>query len=111
MFRKVTAACTALAVLGSITLAASPASAQRWHRHHGWSGGAALGGFVAGAAIGSALARPYYAPYPGYTYVEPDYTVGAASGDDDAYCAQRFRSYDPASGTYLGYDGQRHPCP
>jgi hypothetical protein len=24
---------------------------------------------------------------------------------------QRFRSYDPASGTYLGYDGQRHPCP
>ena len=28
-----------------------------------------------------------------------------------AYCAQRFRSYDPASGTYLGYDGMRHPCP
>lgn len=25
-------------------------------------------------------------------------------------CAQRFRSYDPATGTYLGYDGQRHPC-
>jgi BA14K-like protein len=24
---------------------------------------------------------------------------------------QRFRSYDPQSGTYLGYDGQRHPCP
>jgi hypothetical protein len=28
-----------------------------------------------------------------------------------AYCSQRFRSYDPASGTYLGYDGRRHPCP
>ena len=28
-----------------------------------------------------------------------------------AYCAQRYRSYDPASGTYLGYDGLRHPCP
>jgi len=28
-----------------------------------------------------------------------------------AYCARRFRSYDPASGTYLGYDGLRHPCP
>ena len=25
-------------------------------------------------------------------------------------CAQRYRSYDPASGTYLGYDGNRHPC-
>jgi hypothetical protein len=28
-----------------------------------------------------------------------------------AYCVQRVRSYDPASGTYLGYDGLRHPCP
>ncbi|WP_424618529.1 BA14K family protein [Bradyrhizobium sp.] len=24
---------------------------------------------------------------------------------------QRFKSYDPNSGTYLGYDGNRHPCP
>src|SRR5580700_3353122 len=30
---------------------------------------------------------------------------------DSAYCAQRYRSYDPASGTYLGYDGVRHSCP
>jgi hypothetical protein len=28
-----------------------------------------------------------------------------------SYCASRFRSYDPASGTYLGNDGYRHPCP
>jgi hypothetical protein len=26
------------------------------------------------------------------------------------YCAQRYRSYDPGSGTYLGYDGYRHRC-
>jgi hypothetical protein len=25
-------------------------------------------------------------------------------------CAQRYHSYDPASGTFLGYDGNRHPC-
>lgn len=25
-------------------------------------------------------------------------------------CAQRYRSYDPASGTFLGFDGKRHPC-
>jgi BA14K-like protein len=25
-------------------------------------------------------------------------------------CAQRYRSYDPGSGTFLGYDGARHPC-
>jgi BA14K-like protein len=33
----------------------------------------------------------------------------AVSGDA-SYCAQRYRSYDPASGTYLGFDGMRHPC-
>ena len=30
--------------------------------------------------------------------------------DDNAYCTQRYRSYDPASGTYLGRDGRRHAC-
>jgi hypothetical protein len=37
----------------------------------------------------------------------------AAQDDQGAVadCAARFRSYDPASGTFLGYDGQRHPCP
>jgi BA14K-like protein len=34
-----------------------------------------------------------------------------AVGGDASYCAQRYRSYDPASGTYLGFDGLRHPCP
>jgi hypothetical protein len=29
---------------------------------------------------------------------------------DSASCAQRFKSYDPASGTYLGADGARHTC-
>jgi hypothetical protein len=33
-----------------------------------------------------------------------------AVGGGASYCAQRYRSYDPASGTYLGYDGLRHPC-
>jgi len=37
--------------------------------------------------------------------------IAGAQGDDAAYCAQRFRSYDPGSGTYLGNDGLRHPCP
>jgi len=27
------------------------------------------------------------------------------------YCMRRFRSYDPESQTYLGFDGLRHPCP
>ncbi len=28
-----------------------------------------------------------------------------------AYCARRFRSYDPLNETYLGQDGLRHSCP
>ncbi|MGB6395480.1 MAG: BA14K family protein, partial [Bradyrhizobium sp.] len=31
--------------------------------------------------------------------------------DSAAYCAQRYRSYDPALQTYLGNAGYRHPCP
>lgn len=62
---------------------------------------------------------PYY--YDDYAYNDdyydagPGYDTGPAyevsGGGDPAYCAQRYKSYDPASGTYLGYDGLRHPCP
>lgn len=88
-----------------LLLTSAPANA-RW-RHGGWGYGAA--GFAAGALLGSALvARPYgYYGRPAYAY-EP----GPGYPDDaEAYCEQRFRSYDPASGTYAGYDGRRHPCP
>lgn len=70
----------------------------RGFRRGGIGAGAVLGGLAAGALVGGALAAqgPVYA---------------APGGDPVAYCLQRFRSYDPASGTYLGYDGLRHPCP
>jgi hypothetical protein len=92
-----------------------------WHgggwRHRGgfWPG------FAAGAAIGGLGSYAYYGGdgyyddpyyYGDSYYDEPSVAVVPDSGgDSSAYCAQRFRSYDPASGTYLGYDGQRHPCP
>jgi hypothetical protein len=49
-----------------------------------------------------------YAAYPGYVAPGPGYVVSSAV--DPNYCAQRYRSWDPASGTYLGFDGLRHPC-
>ncbi len=52
--------------------------------------GEVVGGTV--GAVGSAVAGPY-------------------AYRDDSACAARYRSYDPASGTYLGFDGRRHPCP
>jgi hypothetical protein len=32
------------------------------------------------------------------------------SNANGASCAVRYRSYDPASGTFLGNDGRRHAC-
>jgi len=88
----------------------------------GWRRGVWVPGLVAGAVVGGAIAATqpwnygYYGDYayapgyyaPSYSY---EYSPGYGGGDASAYCAQRFRSYDPASGTYLGYDGERHPCP
>jgi hypothetical protein len=36
--------------------------------------------------------------------------VHNASNEAEAACSQRYRSYDPSSGTFRGYDGARHPC-
>jgi hypothetical protein len=78
---------------------------------------------VAGAVVGGAIASQSYGYYGGPGYYAPGYyddqyyddsaavAVAPEGGDDAAYCSQRFRSYDPASGTYLGNDGYRHPCP
>ena len=35
----------------------------------------------------------------------------AAPSSSVSYCMNRFRSYNPATGTYLGNDGLRHACP
>ena len=34
----------------------------------------------------------------------------AATSDYIAYCSQRYRSFNPATGTYTGYDGLQHRC-
>jgi BA14K-like protein len=92
-----------------------------WHGRRGWWGGPAAG-LAAGAIIGGAVAasRPWYgydygpSYYDSYDYDPGYYAPGymaAAPDRDVGYCAQRYRSYDPASGTFLGYDGLRHPCP
>lgn len=74
---------------------------HRPHHRHGWhghrrggTGAAVIGGLAAGAIIGGAIASSQ-----------------AQANQNAAYCAQRFRSYDPASGTYLASDGYRRPCP
>ncbi len=89
-----------------------------YRRHYG--GGGFYPGLVAGALVGGAIANSYaYGPGYGYApgyyddgYYDDGSTVAVVPGaDDPASCAQRYRSYDPRSQTYLGYDGQRYPCP
>lgn len=112
---------------------------QYRYSHHGYAHGYGHGngfgvgagvaaGLAAGAIIGGAMqqsggyypAEPYPAepypvePYPVYSDQGPAYVAGpqvANDADAVAYCERTYRSYDPASGTYLGYDGLRHPCP
>jgi hypothetical protein len=98
-----------------------------YYRHGG--GGGFIPGAVAGAIVGGAIASQgyygqgyyggpgYYAQAPGYyddSYAEDGVVaVAPAPGGDDSvgYCMQTYRSYDARSGTYLGNDGFRHPCP
>ena len=49
--------------------------------------------------------------YDSYYYGVGSSYEGPADAGAVAYCVQRFRSYDLTSGTYLGRDGYRHPCP
>jgi hypothetical protein len=78
-------------------------------RLHGYGGFAAgLSGRALGYGYGGYYDPYYYNNDPGYDGYSGSVV---SSGADPSSCAQRYQSYDPASGTYLGYDGLRHTCP
>ncbi len=52
----------------------------------------ALAGAAGGAIIGAAT------------------TPTGQTSDHVRWCAERYRSYDPRTDTYMGYDGYRHRC-
>jgi hypothetical protein len=100
---------------------------------YGYRGGGAaaagIAGVAAGAIVGGALAGQaypgygYQQAYSGYGYQQTDpgwadsgypYAQSPpayADGGSVAYCESQFQSYNPATGTYLGFDGLQHPCP
>jgi hypothetical protein len=55
---------------------------------------------AAGVIAGNSYRSPL--PYPSQV------VIGASA--NQSVCARRYRSYDPASGTYVGMDGLRHRC-
>jgi len=107
--------------------AASTQTQYRYPRHsytHGYGRGNGIGvgaaALATGVIIGGAMQQNqgYDYPadsYPVYSDQSPTYDDAGPQlvddGNSTAYCQQTYRSYDPASGTYLGYDGLRHPCP
>jgi len=96
------------------SLVASDVTDVRW-RGRGYRGGAGIGaGIATGLLLGGMMAAsPYYygdGPYYAPPYYGPVYGPGYGGSPNDSYCFSRYRSYDPGSGTYMGYDGRRHPC-
>lgn len=79
----------------------------RGGRFHRWGGdGAAVGLGIAGAIIGGAI----IANEADRAYAEGYYDDGY-DADGAERCAAEFRSFNPATGTYTGYDGVVRPCP
>ena len=89
-------------LVGFVTLLASPVLAQAPAGLYG-TGNIIFPGDPAAAAAAGA-----------YSTTVPDAAGGAFAYEPApsrrGNCARRFRSHDPRSGTYLGYDGHRHIC-
>ena len=118
------------AALAATTLTAlAPAKADGWHHHNNSGDVVAAGvlGLAVGALAAGALAPPYRPVYgePVYAapppppptfrrhYVDPAYYRAGLepwSPEWYRYCGDRYRSFDPNSGTFIGYDGREHFC-
>lgn len=99
------------AVIATTGMASTAKADHYGYHHHGYGyrhhdrGGAIVGGIMglaAGAIIAGALSQRE----------EPRRVVRGYRGDADhvAYCARRYRSYDPYSNTFVGNDGRARQC-
>lgn len=82
--------------------------------------GLAAGALIAGAATQPRVYYQYDRPvrYGGHRYYRTPSGYNVGYRDDlepwsrgwFRYCRDRYRSFNPESGTYIGYDGQRRFC-
>jgi len=92
-----------------VTAGVSPAFARGrggGFRGHGRGYGRGRGGGNVGLGIGLGIGAAVIGGA-----IAASQADAARRQDAVGYCAQRYRSFDPASMTYLGLDGVRHPCP
>ena len=73
--------------------------------------------YYGGIGLGYGLGYPDYNGYYGGGYPDDVYDGGAYYGGGEyggdghmEWCLNRYRSYNPRTDTYLGYDGYRHRC-
>lgn len=95
---------------------------HRHRRSHGDAVALGLFGLAAGAILGGVLAQPRYprqyysapayAPvYGAPVYAAPGYGAPPVGSPDwYAYCASKYRSFDPSDGTFQPYRGPRRLC-
>ncbi|WP_331461909.1 BA14K family protein [Roseibium limicola] len=100
-------AVTAVVVASVATIAnVQPAQA-------GNAGAAAVGGFVAGAFVGSVLSQPRYtAPAPVYIAPAPRYRHRPEPWTRAwyRYCSAKYRSFNPNTGYFVAYSGNHRFC-
>lgn len=121
----------AVAATTLATLPAANAGDRHWRHYHGRHNsngadiaaagilGLAAGALVVGLANQNSPAPVYYNDYrkprprPIREYPETVYYGGSFepwSRGWYEYCSDRYRSFDPQSGTFVGYDGREHFC-
>ncbi|MBW9062679.1 BA14K family protein [Rhizobium herbae] len=132
MNKFIKAAVLALATAATVIPTVTSAQAEDWGRrhHHNHDDAIAAGalGLATGVIIGGAVAsqpryqeRVYVDPEPEYYEPRRVYRTRTVVVESDGglepwsrawyrYCSQRYRSFDPQSGTFVGYDGREHFC-
>ena len=113
---SVAVAATTLAVLPAANAGDRHWRNRHHHHHHSNSGDLAAAGILGlGRQAEPVYANPYRQPRPRpiREYPETVYLDGAFepwSSEWYDYCSDRYRSFDPRSGTFMGYDGREHFC-
>ncbi len=124
------------ATLAATTLATLPSAyaGDNWRRHHRGGDGDLLAAGILGLAIGAIAAgvatanepdyydpvyrapRPRPRPDRNYYYDQAEvvYLEGPVldpwSSEWYRYCEDTYRTFNPRTGTFMGYDGKRHFC-
>lgn len=83
-----------------------------YRERRGDAAAAAILGLGAAAIIGGAIANSNRNVAPNYYRVAPSGASGYEPWSPGwyRYCAQRYRSFNAATGTFRGYDGRDHFC-